>query len=1313
MSTARLSRSLLTARIRQGRAAEAAAEELADGDKGDVVVSGTGTVLTVESATPTDGSFDVTGSLSTTGNATVGDLSQDETLLTVRSNGTMSAAIEFDANSFQRIGGGTTGLFLVGGVGNSAGADVRISGHTITLQTNAPGSGTRLTSTATALTSALPVFVPDEVYGAGWESDLSVPTKNAVYDKIETLAAGGGGAGADIVADRTALAALAAVDGDAAYLAEDGREGHFTFYSVASFNARFGSTPTLVAAVAADTLQGVYIAPASASTGASGAWVRDSDWLNPRMFGGATNYQTGNRSTGSPPYGESATSGSTDGILVDSRAACQALIATVKLHTNRELVADFSGGLWGITSTDGTANTDGLTIDLLMEYPRRFIGGEFRGIGPGRNLFWVRAGFSRFEGIWSLRSGADSGSSYGWAIRQWENGIWLRNSAQCRWEQVRGSGFRRWVVDFDPEYNLSDYNNNIGARFERLYGNNNGSACDRPGYVFQIGFTASARTGSSNSVNQRTDLTLAAGHEVIQVNDIVRDPAGNYHVVAEKVGAVVSLYPWILSTAATGTLTSCHGGVIRTGGKDVAGAGADSLSGITNGSTLDISNSLHGTEWGQVILEGGGLGMVCGTHNGINLGHSVAHMHSEGNSLDLLSIASVNVELLIGACSAWAAQDYADVFKLTRVLAANDGSTLTTSAGLGQVGIFLGGQWWQSGQTLGGSGTETKSRAYAPTLANGYRIRKVQAAGGPTNVSLKYYESVDRCLRDSFVASLQVTGYGGGAPAEAITVTLDAADVTAGITFLNGTTASTYVVGAGTATAPVNVEFWLDAAVNKWVVIDRAAASVGGGGVAAVDVFGFTFNATVTEPPASAGLRLNNASASAATKIWAHHLTRSGFDCALFLAAIAVDDDIVIQRESDATQYQRFNVTGAVVDKGAYSEIPVAFVSGGTALAGGTQVALAIVQPPATGGGGLTDGDKGDVVVGGSGSTLTVESATPAGGTFAVAGAATVSGTLGVTGTATLTAATLSGALTVNGLTALNSTVSIPAPLSNVASTDVIRTLTIGTTASGYNGGKIQFTGAGGANVAAIEGVYSLANNERLTFTVAATLVATMLANGLTFHQDVSVAADDLTVGSGGGTEHRLNFAATGGGYWYGTATLTGFFKSAGAHLYLNHSTGVLTNAGDIIVPDEAYGAGWDGDLSVPTKNALYDKIQTLGGGSTAAKLAAFLPRHNEPPTANYATLDTRNAQPVLNFDAATDESAIFRDFMATNYAGAGVTVRLAWAALTAVAGTCRWEVAFERQADVDTQADDLDVDSFATAQSAGTAAPTGSAGQI
>ena len=44
-------------------------------------------------------------------------------------------------------------------------------------------------------------------------------------------------------------------------------------------------------------------------------------------------------------------------------------------------------------------------------------------------------------------------------------------------------------------------------------------------------------------------------------------------------------------------------------------------------------------------------------------------------------------------------------------------------------------------------------------------------------------------------------------------------------------------------------------------------------------------------------------------------------------------------------------------------------------------------------------------------------------------------------------------------------------------------------------------------------------------------------------------------------------------------------------------SSGTGTFAGDVTVPDEAYGAGWNGSLEVPTKNAVYDKIETISAG--------------------------------------------------------------------------------------------------------------------
>lgn len=43
--------------------------------------------------------------------------------------------------------------------------------------------------------------VPDEVYGPGWNGSTEVPTKNALYDKIESLTGGGGGNSVSVTLD--------------------------------------------------------------------------------------------------------------------------------------------------------------------------------------------------------------------------------------------------------------------------------------------------------------------------------------------------------------------------------------------------------------------------------------------------------------------------------------------------------------------------------------------------------------------------------------------------------------------------------------------------------------------------------------------------------------------------------------------------------------------------------------------------------------------------------------------------------------------------------------------------------------------------------------------------------------------------------------------------------------------------------------------------------------------------------------------------------------------------------------------------------
>ena len=106
--------------------------------------------------------------------------------------------------------------------------------------------------------------------------------------------------------------------------------------------------------------------------------------------------------------------------------------------------------------------------------------------------------------------------------------------------------------------------------------------------------------------------------------------------------------------------------------------------------------------------------------------------------------------------------------------------------------------------------------------------------------------------------------------------------------------------------------------------------------------------------------------------------------------------------------------------------------------------------------------------------------------------------------------------------------------------------------------------------------------------------------------------------------------------------------------------------------------------------------------------MAVFTPLSNEPPSSNFATLDTRNSIPVLDFDDSTAESAVFGGVLPANYSGGGLTITLVWMATSATSGAVSWNVDIESNTD---DADDLDSDSFVGANNSGsitTASATG-----
>jgi hypothetical protein len=98
--------------------------------------------------------------------------------------------------------------------------------------------------------------------------------------------------------------------------------------------------------------------------------------------------------------------------------------------------------------------------------------------------------------------------------------------------------------------------------------------------------------------------------------------------------------------------------------------------------------------------------------------------------------------------------------------------------------------------------------------------------------------------------------------------------------------------------------------------------------------------------------------------------------------------------------------------------------------------------------------------------------------------------------------------------------------------------------------------------------------------------------------------------------------------------------------------------------------------------------------------LAVFVPHGADPlPASGFPQLDVRNNHPVLDYDAAVDETAYWTGVLPGHYSGGGLVVAFAVAFSSDVTttNTARVEVAIER---LDSAGQDLDVDGFAAAKS-------------
>jgi hypothetical protein len=216
------------------------------------------------------------------------------------------------------------------------------------------------------------------------------------------------------------------------------------------------------------------------------------------------------------------------------------------------------------------------------------------------------------------------------------------------------------------------------------------------------------------------------------------------------------------------------------------------------------------------------------------------------------------------------------------------------------------------------------------------------------------------------------------------------------------------------------------------------------------------------------------------------------------------------------------------------------------------------------------------------------------------------------------------------------------------------------------------------------------------------TLGTNLTMSGTTLNAGSGAVANAVTFNTSGG--------AAAGTTFDGSVARTIDYSTVGAA-----KTGAVTGNGNNMATSRLLGrttasTGAIEEISVGSGLTLSSGTLSASGTSGSAWSLQFGPLLGEAPTSNFATLDTRNLHPTLDFDASTAESSVWTAVLPNDYSGAGVTVTIYWAATSATSGNVMWQVAFERDAAAGL---DTDSDGFATAQAFAASAADATSGKL
>lgn len=472
--------------------------------------------------------------------------------------------------------------------------------------------GTTLSTTANTFN-----FVGDGVTVTGTGTTATV-----------TIPGGGGGGSVTGMAVIDTLASLIAVvgpaNGDARFLRQAGREGIFIF-----------STSNLSTHVTNDPQQGIYVAPAAATSGASGAWIRQHGGrVTPFMFGAVD-------ATGTPREpGEAVTNCSS------ALSGMWSIVKYLMITLNVGVTMDLSGaqGLginstWHLDTTDYGAFWNAPTYCIK---PGRLVAMAYMDY-----MVHLQGHTFNVEGRWELFGGTDTIlNSLDYSDLWPKYGVFINDVGGSRLGDFTIQGVRRWGMRFNDAAG-----NNIPCHVGAVHVVQSGnfwSATTRFKGTYSAGVWTSA-PANNNSEAQRHRMTLTPDAGVsptdLQVGDAVGfndfTSIGIVKAIISSTGTTVTvdIYPW-QPVETGGTFDSLHGGGVSMDGGNLANTNFDMIEAFVCSGGVEFG-CLYAPTIGSLCIDSTRLAVKLGIDGGESMeGVHLPHYHLESLIYSIVDYAS-------------------------------------------------------------------------------------------------------------------------------------------------------------------------------------------------------------------------------------------------------------------------------------------------------------------------------------------------------------------------------------------------------------------------------------------------------------------------------------------------------------------------------------------------------------------------------------------------------------------------------------------------------------------------------------------------